>query len=112
MKIKLLILFTFLIGIEFSNAVGFLDHKIEAKNGMNRLPPFKDLFYLNSTQNSIQIQSKTGVYIKKMELLSIDGSVVKSSNSYRMDVSDIAHGIYILKVITDQGIFAKKIIRK
>lgn len=112
MKIKLLMLFAFLIGMQFSNAAGFLENKTKAKGVMYRLPPFKDFFYLNSAQNSLEIQSKTGVYIKNLELLSIDGNIVKTSNSNRIDVSDTTHGIYILKVITDQGIFAKKIIRK
>ena len=74
------------------------------------------LIYPNPTQDFLWVQPKDQV-IEKLELFDLVGGLindlsaqVRSQPSFRLSLSAIPRGIYVLKITTPQGSYLKKII--
>ncbi|MDD5571809.1 MAG: T9SS type A sorting domain-containing protein, partial [Bacteroidales bacterium] len=74
------------------------------KKEINVFPnPSSDYIYFNS-----QAKEKFTA-----ELYNITGMILKTSvNPKQLDISDMSSGVYILKIIKDENIYVKKIIKK
>lgn len=70
------------------------------------------LFYPNPVKDIISI---TLVDKAKVEILSIEGQIIKTINATEkqttIDVADLSNGIYIIRAKTDKGIVVKKFIK-
>lgn len=66
--------------------------------------------YPNPANNVLNIQ---GEGIQQVDLMDINGRTVMSSNEAgSMNISNLACGIYIVRVVTNQGVSTQKIIKK
>jgi hypothetical protein len=67
--------------------------------------------YPNPVKNSIKIEF-TDIKIKKIELIDINGKLIKSfsSNFNELKICNIYKGSYILKIETENGVLNKKIL--
>lgn len=72
---------------------------------------FKEHFSVVISKNTIKVYSKNNEKINRIELLDLNGNIIKSSNENTINQSGLPSGVYILKVITNKGIFAKKIVK-
>ena len=68
--------------------------------------------YPNPVINNLNIFSIAG--IEKVEIYSLTGVLVKSAgaNIKTINMSNLAHGSYLVRVVTEQGIFKQTIIKK
>jgi pectate lyase len=68
--------------------------------------------YPNPVINKLNISFVAG--IEKIEIYSLTGVLVKSAgvNIKTIDMSNLAHGCYLVRVVTEQGIFKQTIIKK
>lgn len=65
--------------------------------------------YPNPARNSINIQLNEE--IKAITIYSIEGREMKTTNQSQVDISDLASGVYFMKVTTNNGIGSKKFIK-
>lgn len=72
--------------------------------------------YPNPTSNVVNISSTINATIGKVDMTDMNGRTVKSVNvnatEGQISVSDLATGIYMMKITTDQGVATKKIVRQ
>ena len=69
------------------------------------------ILFPNPAQNNIELQLNTA--ISKIEILDFKGSLVLQSKGKTIDISTLPNGIYIAKVITENGgIFTSKFVKK
>jgi len=68
--------------------------------------------YPNPVKDEIVIQSD--LPIKKVEIYSLTGTLMKSENNFngKISVSALPQGVYLLKVYTDNGLVVSKIVKK
>jgi hypothetical protein len=73
----------------------------------------KLVVYPNPVSNQLYISSEDQK-VKNVTIYSLSGAVVKnvSNNTESVDVSDLASGNYVVRVVTENGITTKKIIKK
>ncbi|NEN24880.1 T9SS type A sorting domain-containing protein [Cryomorpha ignava] len=66
----------------------------------------------NPSSNELKIQFEEGISIRQLELMDTNGKVVKSfpNNLTQLDLSGLASGVYILKILTDHGVVNKRIV--
>ena len=72
------------------------------------------VFYPNPVNDMLYIKSKKYT-IKNWQLYSLNGQLVKQSNSNNLiniDCSKLATGVYNLKIITDKGVYSKQVIKQ
>lgn len=78
------------IELEFSETVGI---KHVSTNNVKVYPnPAKDKIYVDCTTD-----------IQALELITVDGKVLRKSYSTSMDLNEVKHGVYILKVELESG---------
>ncbi len=63
--------------------------------------------YPNPTSGHITIKTKT---LQQVEIYNITGALIDITNKSEIDLSPYSKGIYLIKIITNQGIALKKII--
>jgi len=72
--------------------------------------------YPNPATNVINISSTINATINKVEMTDLNGRVVLSQNvnatSGQVAIADLATGVYMLKIATDQGTAVKKIVKQ
>lgn len=69
----------------------------------------KIMIYPNPTKNYFELTAE--VVIEKVEMYSLQGQLVKTFKYQNLfDISDVAKGVYVLKIVTDKGIQNKKLI--
>jgi hypothetical protein len=66
----------------------------------------------NPTTDYLNIKMISGQEIEKVCLYSITGTIVLTSNYSQVDVTNVATGMYILRVIANNKTFTKQIIIK
>lgn len=72
--------------------------------------------YPNPVKNNVTV-SNTNASISSIEMTDINGRVVKNEsfinvNNAVINVSDLAQGIYMMKIVSDKGIVTKKIVKE
>lgn len=79
----------------------------------NQILEKKIKIYPNPVKNSIKIEF-TDIEIKKIELININGKLIKSfsSNFTELKICNVSKGSYILKIETENGILNKKLLIK
>ena len=73
--------------------------------------------YPNPAKNVINVTNTTDASISSIEMTDLNGRVVKSvkfSNvpEAQVSVSDLAQGVYMMKIVSDKGIATKKVIKE
>jgi Secretion system C-terminal sorting domain len=73
--------------------------------------------YPNPTKNVINVTNTTDALISAIEITDLNGRVVKNVKvsdvaEAQISVSDLAQGVYTLKIVSDKGIATKKIIKE
>jgi len=73
--------------------------------------------YPNPTQNVLNISVKNGVQLQSAEIYNVTGQRVmnqsfEASAEGVMNVQDLAAGVYIVKLTTDQGVASQRLIKK
>ena len=69
---------------------------------------FEDIaIYPNPTNGQITIKSNN---FKKVDIYNINGSLLKTAKTQKIDLSNFSKGVYFAKVTTNQGTTTKKII--
>jgi len=66
------------------------------------------------SQNILQIRNSSDITINKIEIYNLLGkkiTVIKDPKN-SIDVSQLSKGIYILNMITEKGVTAKRIVKK
>jgi hypothetical protein len=71
--------------------------------------------YPNPTTGIIKVNSLNSLDIYDLNIININGEVVVSEKNQRepiiLDLSHLPNGIYILKALTNNGLFTKKIVK-
>ncbi len=62
--------------------------------------------------NRLNLKELSTAKLEQATLFSINGEVVKTSNSHSIDVSSLSQGLYTLKIETTEGVITKKVIKK
>jgi hypothetical protein len=60
--------------------------------------------YPNPAKNQIRVQLANGNIIKNVSIFNALGQLVQNGSEDMMDVSNLNHGVYLLNLITEQGI--------
>lgn len=73
--------------------------------------------YPNPAKNVINVSNTTDALITAIEMTDINGRVVKNvkfSNvsEAQVSVSDLAQGVYMMKIVSDKGIATKKVVKE
>jgi Secretion system C-terminal sorting domain len=73
--------------------------------------------YPNPAKNVINVANTTDALISGVEITDINGRVVKNQQfsnlaEVQVTVSDLAQGIYTMKIVSDKGIVTKKVIKE
>ncbi len=72
--------------------------------------------YPNPTSNLINIANELGAVINTVEMTDLNGRTVKTTTinatEAQISVGDLAAGVYMMKISTDQGIAIKKIVKQ
>lgn len=72
--------------------------------------------YPNPTSNLINISNELGAVISTVEMTDLNGRIVKTANvnatEGQVSVSDLAAGVYMMRITTDQGSAVKKIVKQ
>lgn len=73
--------------------------------------------YPNPAKNVINVANTTDALITAIEMTDINGRVVKNVkfsdlSEVQVSVSDLAQGVYTLKIVSDKGIAVKKVIKE
>lgn len=71
--------------------------------------PDRIIVYPNPTSGNIIIEANA---LQQVEIYNISGTLVKTSNENHIDLSKYSAGIYLLKIINDNGSTFKKIVLK
>lgn len=68
------------------------------------------LVYPNPASDFLQISSSIKESVKRIEILTINGAVVKRFDTYceRIDISPLAAGTYFIRIYTQEGMLTKK----
>jgi hypothetical protein len=82
--------------------------------GMNEgTVPFPTFIFPCPAENTINIACHAS---SEIDLLNMDGKVLKYlsmvNDNTSIDISDLAKGLYFIKLLDEQGIFVKRIIKK
>lgn len=105
-------------GLPFNgNIIGTLTITLKTVLGVSESPIFNKVnVYPNPVSNeSITISHLTGISIKKIEILSISGLIVKSfdgnihNSSLTLDIHNLSAGVYLMKIAMDKN---ETIVRK
>lgn len=79
--------------------------------GLNRVPSLDFSVFPNPTPDFIKVESRDFEF-NKLSLYNVLGEKVMSSKSKKMNLTDLASGVYILKVISEKGeVATKKVIK-
>lgn len=71
----------------------------------------------NPTKDFVTLELNTEVYVNNISIYQAQGQLVqqinvsKSTSQKQLDISNLATGVYLLKINTDKGIITKKIIK-
>lgn len=72
--------------------------------------------YPNPTSNLINISNELGAVINTVEMTDLNGRVVKSAKvnatEGQISISDLAAGVYMMRISTDQGTAVKKVVKQ
>jgi hypothetical protein len=72
--------------------------------------------YPNPTSNVLNIENSANATMETIELTDLNGRVVKSlrvdATTAEVNISDLAAGVYMMNVNTDQGIAVKKVVKQ
>ncbi len=70
----------------------------------------------NPATDVINIQCSSEEYPYKINLYSLTGELIEQRNSSKINeiinIDNLTHGTYLLQIISDKGVFAKKFIKK
>ena len=66
--------------------------------------------YPNPSNSHISISNITGNF--KFEIYTLKGELIKEGNYNNIPISELENGIYIIKIISDNRIISKRIIKK
>jgi hypothetical protein len=86
--------------------------------GINELREIENMVvYPGNNQNEIYIVKSNKLNSGSIvEVLSIDGKLIRQypggTNQMQFDLSDAAPGVYVVKLITDDGLYTKKIVKE
>lgn len=78
-------------------------------NGINDVEMVNVNLYPNPTSGSLYIAADG---VREVSIIDINGRTVMSANSTTIDMSSLTNGIYFVRVITDNGIATKKVVKK
>jgi hypothetical protein len=73
--------------------------------------------YPNPAKNVINVTNTTDALISNVEITDLNGRIVKNVNfsdlsEVQVSVTDLAQGVYTMKIISDKGIVTKKVIKE
>lgn len=84
--------------------------------GTNDFLSSKFSIFPNPTNNVINFSNDQNAVVSSVELADLNGRVIKSekvnATEGQISVSDLATGMYMMKITTDQGIAVKKIVKQ
>ena len=86
----------------FQQTIGSLSIENELINELKVFP--------NPSNKHISISNITGKF--KFEIYTLNGVIVKQGNYNDIHISELENGIYIIKIISDNKIISKRIIKK
>lgn len=97
-----------------TNLTSFFDTDNCISAGISEIKDESEIIvYPNPTSTNLKIELQNNDDIKYVELLDITGKVLLNQSSYEnIDVSNLAKGIYILKIKTSSKLIYKKIIKE
>ncbi|HNP33173.1 MAG TPA: T9SS type A sorting domain-containing protein [Flavobacterium sp.] len=72
--------------------------------------------YPNPAKNVINFSNDVNAVVSRIEMTDLNGRVVKTESvnatSGQVSISDLSTGVYMMKIITDQGLAVKKIVKE
>ena len=76
----------------------------------------KFLVYPNPANNVINFSNNANAIVSAVDVADLNGRIIKSikvnATEGQISVSDIAPGVYMMKITTDQGTVTKKIVKE
>ncbi len=114
------------VGTIYRGIGGQFDSSPAHNEGYQLLPRYNDdILFILSTNDLYQgqvsiypnpvvetINAQSDSTIETMELLSLDGRLIKRSNTSHMNVADIDSGLYLIKVVLDNQYYMQKVMIK
>jgi len=83
--------------------------EIEDPVGINELAGVAVTVYPNPVSDVLKIE--TAANIQSLELISLNGSVLKSTDSNEINVASLLSGSYFVKITTDQGTVVRSFVK-
>ena len=84
--------------------------------GTNEFLSSKFSVFPNPVNNVINFSNDQNAVVSTVDLTDLNGRVIKSlkvnATEGQISVSDLATGMYMMKITTDQGIAVKKIVKQ
>jgi hypothetical protein len=84
--------------------------------GVNDYLASKFSVYPNPTNNVVNFSNEANAVVSTVEMADLNGRVVKSATfnatEGEVSVSDLATGVYMMTITTDQGVAVKKIVKQ
>ncbi len=78
--------------------------------GIARISNDKVALYPNPTSSKVSIRAEG---VKKVEVLDVNGRVVLSQNNGEtVDMSNLSNGVYMFRVLTNEGLSMQKVVKK
>jgi len=116
----------FLVVAGTANAVAdvaFFDNLVVRASATNTLLGIKEIsstntfsVYPNPSNDLVTISNDMNTVIESIEMIDLNGRVVKSHNinatEGQVSISDLATGVYMMKITTDQGTATKKVVKE
>lgn len=84
--------------------------EIEDPVGIDELTEIAVTVYPNPVSDILKVKSATN--IQSIELISLSGSVLKSTSNKEINVSDLMSGSYFVKIVTDEGIVVRSLVKQ
>ena len=96
----------------YQNATEWKNFFTILPTGINEVITSQLSIYPNPVKDNLFI--KSDLQITKIEICSLEGSLLMQENNFKgkISVSALPHGIYLLKVFTDKGVIVSRIVKE
>jgi hypothetical protein len=86
--------------------------KVGFSTGINQALFENVKVYPNPTSNIVYVNAGSNINIKSLSVCNFLGQTLETTNESSIDVSQFPQGLYLIKIVTDQGTVVKKVLVK
>ncbi|HQF28824.1 MAG TPA: T9SS type A sorting domain-containing protein, partial [Bacteroidia bacterium] len=86
--------------------------KVGFSTGINQALFENVKVYPNPSSNKVYVNAGSNINIKSLSVCNFLGQTLETTNESSIDVSQFPQGLYLIKIVTDQGTVVKKVLVK